>query len=526
AHYYVNVQSDGSFEIYDSQAHAMAGGSGPGSGLAVLNLSGSGYGSEQSFAINSAVTAQSTLVLSTKDVIFTEGTQGSPESISIGRGQSPTIKDIQVEQVSPVWVSASQQLDITAGTNASLPGQGGVFIDSLNNVQIDQVIGGKSASYQGNIRIFTIGAGTNITNDASPHTPNIEGQNLVLESGHGGSGGSNPITIDLVDQGTLTARAQTDVSITAVSGGLPGDNGGDMYVASVFSSSGNAYLTAPGSILDPFDNISTIGKATQIQANNIYLIALGGSIGGTSMGSPDFIGIDASQTGAVYAYAQNSIWLYQTSLDLNIGEVFANTGDVDLQAQEYIYNQPNEITDVFGNDITLSSILTGIGTAADNLSIYSHYAYDQGLSGTIGTLTASATTDVEVNIYIIQNDNQPAAVALFPQNPKAAPATETSNNTDNLYLDTITTGASDVAFITAPLGSILNSNVSPEDVLGVGGVGGNTLLFATSNIGAANNPITTEVGHIEGQSTIGSTWVDNSGPLSIGGNLISGSSTG
>src|SRR5208283_1151388 len=221
-----------------------------------------------------AVTA-STITLSNGDVIFPEG----PETISIGRGQHPTITDIQVEQIAPVWISASGQLDITAGMNLS-PGQGGVFIDSLNNVQIDQVIGGKSASYQGNIRIFTIGAGTNITNDASPGTPNIEGQNLVLESGHGGiggSGGSNPITIDLVDQGTLTARAQTDVSITAVSGGLPGDNGGDMYVASVFSSSGNAYLTAPGSILDPFDNTSTIGKATQVQANNIYLIALGGS---------------------------------------------------------------------------------------------------------------------------------------------------------------------------------------------------------------------------------------------------------
>ncbi len=519
--YWVNVQSDGSFELYDNATDANAGGS---TGLKHLSLNGSSYGNKQSFAINSAVTANSTLVLSTRDVIFTEGTAGAPEPISIGRGQAPTIKDIQIEQIAPFWVSATGRLDITAGTS--------VFIDSTNNVQIDQVAAGESASYQGNIRIYTIGANTNITNDASPGTANVEGQNLVLESGFGGiggSGGSSPITIDLVGQGTLTARAQNDISITAVSGALPGDNAGNLYVASVYSSSGNVYLTAADSILDPFDNTSTIGKATQVGApsGDIYLIA-GGSIGGMYMGQPDFIGIDASQTGpSVYAYAEDSIWLYQTSLDLDIGEVFANTGDVNLQAQEYIYNQPGEITDVFGNDITLSSILTGIGTAADNVAIYSHYAYDHGSPVTEGWLTASAITDDEVNIYIIQNDNPPASVPQFPTNPKTAPAT------DNLYLNTVTTGASDVAFITAPLGSILNSNVSPEDVLGVGGVGGNTLLFATNNIGSGTSdtkfgdgPITTEVGHIEGQSTTGSTWVDNSGPLSIGGNLISSSSTG
>ena len=519
--YWVNVQSDGSFELYDNATDANAGGS---TGLKHLSLNGSSYGSKQSFAINSAITANSTLVLSTRDVIFTEGTAGAPEPISIGRGQAPTIKDIQIEQIAPFWVSATGRLDITAGTS--------VFIDSTNNVQIDQVAAGESASYQGNIRIYTIGANTNITNDASPGTANVEGQNLVLESGFGGiggSGGSSPITIDLVGQGTLTARAQNDISITAASGALPGDNAGNLYAASVYSSSGNVYLTAADSILDPFDNTSTIGKATQVGApsGDIHLIA-GGSIGGMYMGQPDFIGIDASQTGpSVYAYAEDSIWLYQTSLDLDIGEVFANTGDVNLQAQEYIYNQPGEITDVFGNDITLSSILTGIGTAADNVAIYSHYAYDHGSPVTEGWLTASAITDDEVNIYIIQNDNPPASVPQFPTNPKTAPAT------DNLYLNTVTTGASDVAFITAPLGSILNSNVSPEDVLGVGGVGGNTLLFATNNIGSGTSdtkfgdgPITTEVGHIEGQSTTGSTWVDNSGPLSIGGNLISSSSTG
>ena len=52
---------------------------------------------------------------------------------------------------------------------------------------------------------------------------NIEGQNLVLESATGtigGTGGVDPITIDLVSGGTLTARAQGDVSVYAVNGSL------------------------------------------------------------------------------------------------------------------------------------------------------------------------------------------------------------------------------------------------------------------------------------------------------------------
>ena len=82
---------------------------------------------------------------------------------------------------------------------------------------------------------------------------------------------------------------------------------------------------------------------------------------------------------------------------------------------------------------------------------------------------------------------------MQPDSADAKPA-----GVDNIYLNTVITGATDVAFITAPLGSILNSNVSAEDVQGVGGVGGNTLLFALNNIGSATDPISTAVGHIEG----------------------------
>ena len=68
--------------------------------------------------------------------------------------------------------------------------------------------------------------------------------------------------------------------------------------------------------------------------------------------------------------------------------------------------------------------------------------------------------------------------------------------------------------------------MSAEDVQGVGGIGGNTLLFALNNIGQGQRSDHTAVGHIEGQSTTGSTWITNTGALSIGGSLISGNPTG
>ena len=80
-----------------------------------------------------------------------------------------------------------------------------------------------------------------------------------------------------VSGGTLTARAQGDVTISAVNGSLSNDNAGTMYLQHVFSADGNAYLTAYNSILDPFANVSTVGKAVQINAHHITLNALNGS---------------------------------------------------------------------------------------------------------------------------------------------------------------------------------------------------------------------------------------------------------
>ncbi|HET9187884.1 MAG TPA: hypothetical protein VFN80_08010, partial [Acidothermaceae bacterium] len=209
-----------------------------------------------------------TLTLSNGSVIFAEG----PENISIGRGSAPHIADIKISQVSPFKVNAGGTINIQADKS--------VYLDSDQTIRVDQVVAGKTENYGDNIRIATIGQTQESILDATGGAKtNIEGQNLLLESATGtigGSGGATPITIDLVKTGTLTARAQGDVSISAVNGALPGDNAGNLYLQHVFSSNGDAYLTAYNSILDPFDNVSTIGKDVQINAHHITLNAIHG----------------------------------------------------------------------------------------------------------------------------------------------------------------------------------------------------------------------------------------------------------
>ncbi|PYP94157.1 MAG: hypothetical protein DMD38_16320, partial [Gemmatimonadetes bacterium] len=140
-----------------------------------------------------------TLTLANGSLIFAETT----ESISIGRGKAPTVADIKISQVSPFKVNAGAMIDIEAGKS--------VYLDSDKAIRLDQVIAGKAENYADNVRIATIGqTGESILDATSGTRTNIEGQNLILESATGtigGTGGVNPITIDLVSGGTLTARA-------------------------------------------------------------------------------------------------------------------------------------------------------------------------------------------------------------------------------------------------------------------------------------------------------------------------------
>jgi Ca2+-binding RTX toxin-like protein len=487
--YYVNVQADGTVRLYDSEAHAV---NGTDIGLKLLTA---GSGTE-------SFTTASTLTLKSSDVIFAE----TAESINITRGTTPTVKFVKVEQITPFTVDATGQIDVTAG--------GSVFLNSNIDINVDQVVAGSGNGFADNIRIK--GKGSIL--DASGGTKtNVIGQDIVLEAANGsigthdstdnfGTGGfygpdgafvggdlGSPIRIDTVNDGTLTARTQGVVNIYQVAG----QGTGTMEIESVFSSSANIYLTADNSILDGLHNDFV---KIETPTHNIHLDAIGGSIGDT-LGGPDYVEVQANQSfaGSIYATASGDIDLFETDFDLYIHNIVSQHGDVYLKAAAFVFDQANAdqlnnltsenpIADVLGNNITVEAVTGGIGLAGDQLDIHSHW------SGP-GALTAKTDTDL-ANIYIVQIDPAP-----FP---------------DDLYLDEVQTGATHVAFITAPAGSILNSDKHPENVLG-----GNTLLFALNDIGADANRIKTQVGNLEAQSTTGSTWIDNNGDLSIGGTAIS-----
>ena len=413
----------------------------------------------------------STLTLSQSDVIQDEADHTSPVSINITRGvPASSVAYIKVEQINAFKVNALGTIDITAGKN--------VFLNSDLAIRIDQVSAGDTVTGD-KIRIK---GDSSILDAVGGGTINVRGNDMVLEASNGAIGqkdisNDNPLKIDSVGGGTLTARAAGVVNIYEKAGAGPGN----MNIESVFAAGDNAYLKADGSIFDALNN-----EFTKVRADDIVLTALGGTIGNVVLGTPNFLDVDAS--GTLDATAHGSIWISQTTLDMHVHQVLSQTGDVDLKAASSILDQAGDVTDIFGNNITLKAEAGGIGAHGNALDIFSHY------SGP-GTLTATALGDL-LDIVIIQKDE----IA--------------GTHTNDLYLNTVSTGAHTVAFITAPIGSILNGNPGGQNVLG-----GNTFLSARDDIGKQSNRIASTVGNIEAQSTTGSTWIDNQGDLSVGGSF-------
>jgi len=379
---------------------------------------------------------------------------------------SETAKSILIENRDDVNVNTSGLVTITAEDDIYL---GSAPVNGLERLlQINTIVAG-SESDPGDIRI-KVGAG--ISNGAADGVVNISGGNLLLEAGDGGIGTADKALItDLWGNGTITARATESVYLTEQ------DN---MYVESIYSKQGIASLTAGGNIVDALGNDFTKVKAVSIVLN------AGGTIG--EDGSPaDYLEVDTAMTGSLKATAQGSIWLTETYNDMNVDSITSVNGDVNLVAHQSIVDFVDDAsgltsrpeTDIFGNSITLWARYGGIGNSGNDLDI------DSRMGGS-GTLTAESY----LNTYLIET-------------------------VGDLYLNTVSTGGYSsmyTAFIAAPNGSIKNGRTSGANILS-----GKTYLFAAQDIGEAGNSICTEVANLEGQSTAGSTWIDNDGAMIVGG---------
>ncbi len=345
--------------------------------------------------------------------------------------------------------SESSEINITAGSYIFLGSETDVYIGNLSSGQVD--------SSDSEIRIKT---GGGIYASTGSSGVNIIGGNLILEAAEGGIGADGiPVTMDLTQDSRLNARAKEGIFLE--------ETNGNMYVDTVFSPE-RVDLYADGAILDAFS-----GNYLNIRTGELNLHA------GSTIGTGDnFLDIDLFQEESVLnAYSGGDINIFETDGDMNVGEITASNGDVELRAMASILDIDDELqADVTGNDIILEAMYGGIGSSGNDLDINSAYAAD-------GTLTSSSA----LNTYITETDG-------------------------DLGINQVATGIDYTAFIGSGA-SILNARLDDEDNI----ISGAAWLFADTNIGTSDRRIRTAIGNLEGRSVNGSIWLINQGHLIIGG---------
>ena len=432
----------------------------------LLRVSGSVENSTTgSLAYRIASVSGSVITLASSARVTTDG----PALLTLTRGLLPTITAIRVSHLDDVNVTASGTLNITAERN--------VLLGSTTDIRIGQVIAGP----EGDRQQVRIKGSLSIIDAAQPGLVNIRGADVILEAAQGGIGTrQDRIEITFRNNGGFTARAKDGIHIDAVASSL--------LLESVYSESGDAYLSADFSILEKFNN-----DLTKIKANRIELLSRNEAIGTAAPNG----WVDVEAGGIVNASAMQGVWLWQQRGDLTLGLVQTQFGNVGLRAQGSILDDiPDESdwigapsrpnVDVLGDSISLAALGGGIGSATSTLDIDTNASPYSGA----GALTASsAGQDIFIN--------------------EVARA---------LQIDTITTGVSGTAFISALQGGILARPSTTVTNI----VARNAVLWAAGDIGASDQRLTTKVQTIEARAQPGSIWVDNIGALSIGGDMTTG----
>jgi len=339
----------------------------------------------------------------------------------------------------------------------------------------------------------------------------------------------------------LPVSATGAVSITAVKDIFLGSQG-DLKIG---------LLKTDGSVrLKVGKGITNASGGTAANVSAASLIIEGGD-GGIGAGDAR-IYANLSSAGTLTARARDSIYLDETSGNLNIESVYSQSGDVSLKAENgsIVDALNNGWTKIQANSIDLTALNGGIGETGDYLEIDAGSAgvLKASAAGYIGIeesagnmnldRVASSAGDVDLkanlsildshndlladvsardlslsaggNIGVIGNDLDLAVTGLL--------TTSSLGNSylvqalKNLSLNTVQTGNAATAFLTAAAGSILNGRTSGANV-----TSGAAWLFASVDIGSKDKAVSTLVGSIQGATTSGSAWIFNAAPLTLGG---------
>ncbi|MEI6240823.1 MAG: hypothetical protein WCR51_10565 [Planctomycetia bacterium] len=379
---------------------------------------------------------------------------------------TPVVLDPLAANATPTFIEVAQRddIDLTIASTGTLDVTAAAyaFVGSEADLAVRQFKAGGDATVKTGGKIEAA-AGTATT------TVVVSGTNLVLEASDGGIGTQAlPLRLDAAATGMLTARASGTVYLT--------EDAGDMRVETIYSQQGDAVLvTRSGSILD--GNASDL---TDVKAASITLTAGGTGTVGTAL---DLLDIEQGPAGETLTATGTGVFVREAVGTMRINTISASAGDVILEAQGSILDAdvaPETVAaDVSGNSITLKSVLGGVGNAGAELEIDSS-------TSAAGRVKISAGL---LNVYVNELDG-------------------------DLRLDTIGTGATATSFVSALAGKIIDARLDPASF---NITSGKVYLFASQDIGAADKPITTKIANVEGKSTTGSSFIDNTGALVVGG---------
>ena len=239
---------------------------------------------------------------------------------------------------------------------------------------------------------------------------------------------------DLVDASPLSAFGGLTIDVTGHV--TVTEHTGDMRVAFVRSTSSDVTLSArDASIIENDTPLASADLAADVVGRNLTLTAL---LGGIGAGVDAFLEIDGAVTGVAAdrtnAIARDSIWLYETSGDAQVGQIVSNTADVALGAASSIVDVDNDgAADVVGVNIDLFAVNGSIGTGGNALEIDSAFA-TTGAAEPDGRLDAYARNSLfvtetvthaknELNVFYIEARDGEAVLTL-PETAGAADDTE------------------------------------------------------------------------------------------------------
>ncbi|MDZ4169924.1 MAG: hypothetical protein U1E26_09775, partial [Coriobacteriia bacterium] len=304
-----------------------------------------------------------------------------------------------------------------------------------------------------------------------------------------GTGRLLPLTATVLTTGTPVATAYIidNIQVTGVAGNAVITAGSSSETTATFvrlagsviaSNTAQITVITPGAILS--DNTTT----QTVIARNAVFSATQGLIG-TAVRP---IRLDLTG-GTLTADTLGDAWIAEIAGDMRVARVSSSSGNVWLDAERSILDGVDPLNPgaalgstaakVLGNNITLTARLGTIGVAGNDLEIDT----SRSIAGELTSLSTLGST------YIVEKSG-------------------------DLVLDTVrATGVGSNAFVGNSSGRILNGT----PVGGINVIAEGTRLFAVGNIGDPSLYLMTQVNRVEGESTSGSVYVQNTGALGVGG---------